>query len=53
MMCWEISFPEDWLCSLTVVAPKVVVLDQVQANCGTVCDAKSLGLRVAHVTPLH
>ena len=27
------------------------VLDQVQAGCWTVCDAKSLGLRMAHVTP--
>ena len=27
------------------------VLDQVQAYCWTVCDAKSLGLRLAQVTP--
>ena len=27
------------------------VLDQVQANCWAVCDAKSIGLCVAHVTP--
>ena len=24
MMCWDMTFPEDWLCSLTVMAPKVV-----------------------------
>ena len=24
MMCWDRPFPEDWLCSLTVMAPKVV-----------------------------
>ena len=23
-MCWDMNFPEDWLCSLTVMAPKVV-----------------------------
>ena len=23
-MCWEMTFPEDWLCFLTVMAPKVV-----------------------------
>ena len=23
-MCWNMDFPEDWLCSLTVIAPKVV-----------------------------
>ena len=27
------------------------VLDQVQANCWIVCDAKSSGLRLAHVAP--
>ena len=24
LMCWNMDFPEDWLCSLTVMAPKVV-----------------------------
>ena len=24
LMCWNMTFPEDWLCSLTVMAPKVV-----------------------------
>ena len=24
MMCWGRPFPEDWLCSLTVMAPRVV-----------------------------
>ena len=24
LMCWEMTFPEDRLCSLTVMAPKVV-----------------------------
>ena len=24
LMCWDMDFPEDWLCSLTVMAPKVV-----------------------------
>ena len=24
LMCWDMTFPEDWLCSLTVMAPKVV-----------------------------
>ena len=36
------------------MAPKVGgcnVLDEVQAYCWTVCDAKSLGLRLAQVTP--
>ena len=23
-MCWDMTFPEDWLCSMTVMAPKVV-----------------------------
>ena len=23
-MCWDMNFPDDWLCSLTVMAPKVV-----------------------------
>ena len=24
LTCWDMNFPEDWLCSLTVMAPKVV-----------------------------
>ena len=24
LMCWDMNFPEDWLCSLTMMAPKVV-----------------------------
>ena len=24
LMCWDMNFPEDWLCSLTVMAPKMV-----------------------------
>ena len=24
LMCWNMDFPEDWLCSLTVMAPNVV-----------------------------
>ena len=24
VMCWDMNFPEDWLCSLTVMAPKVM-----------------------------
>ena len=24
LMCWGMTFPEDWLCSMTVMAPKVV-----------------------------
>ena len=24
VMCWDMNFPEEWLCSLTAVAPKVV-----------------------------
>ena len=24
LMCWNMDFPDDWLCSLTVMAPKVV-----------------------------
>ena len=24
LMCWDMNFPENWLCSLTVMAPKVV-----------------------------
>ena len=23
-MCWDMTFPEDWLCSMTVMAPNVV-----------------------------
>ena len=54
LMCWNMDFPEDWLCSLTVMAPRSGgsnVLDQVQTYCWNVCDAKSLGLRLAQVTP--
>ena len=46
MMCWEMTFPEDRLCSLTSN-----LLDKVQAECWIVCDAKSFGLRMAQVTP--
>ena len=24
LMCWDMTFPEDWLCFMTVMAPKVV-----------------------------
>ena len=53
LMCWDVTFPEDWMCSMTVMAPKVVgatVLDQVQANCWTLYNTTSLGLCLAHVT---
>ena len=23
LMCWDMTFPEDWLCSMTVMAPRV------------------------------
>ena len=53
MMCWDMTFPEDWMCSLTVMAPKVVgatYLTKFRLIAG-LCDAKSTGLRLAHVTP--
>ena len=53
LMCWNMDFPEDWLCSLTVMAPKVVGATCLTKfrPCWTVCDAKNLGLRLAQVAP--
>ena len=53
LMYRNMDFLEDWLCSLTVMAPKVVVATCLTKfrHCWTVCDAKSLGLRLAQVTP--
>ena len=25
MKCWDVTFPDEWLCFLTVKAPKVVI----------------------------
>ena len=54
VMCWEMSFPEDWLCSLTVMAPRVLgatCLTKFRPIAGLCAMRKKPGLRVAHVTP--
>ena len=54
MMCWDMTVPEDWLCSLTLMAPKVVgatCLTKFRPITGLCAMRKSLGLCVAHVTP--
>ena len=54
MMRWDMTFPEDWLCSFGCDGSEsggCNVLDQVQTDCWTLCDAESSGLRVAQVTP--
>ena len=53
LMCWNMDFPEDWLCSLTVMAPKVVdatCLTKFRPIAGLCAMRKSLGLRLAQVT---
>ena len=45
-MCWDINFPEEWMCSLTGMAPKsggCYVLVQVQADRWFFCDGQILG----------
>ena len=57
LMGWDMNFPEDWLCSLTVMAPKVVgatCLTKFRPSSCTVCDAESLWAMCgsSHSTPL-
>ena len=53
-MCWEMTFPEDRLCSLTVMAPKVVgatCLTKFRPIAGLCAMRKVLGYGMAQVTP--
>ena len=50
-LCWDMTFPEDWLCSMNgSESGGCNELYQIQANRWAVCDAKSLGLRMARVS---
>ena len=54
LMCWNMDFPEGLVVFVDSDGSEsggCNVLDQVQAYCWIVCDAKSLGLRLAQVTP--
>ena len=47
-MCWDMIFPEDWLCSMTVMAPKVVgatCLTKFSPIAGLCAMRKVLGFR--------
>ena len=50
----DMKFLEEWLCSLTVMAPKVVVatcLTKFRRVSGSCAMRKSFGVRMAQVTP--
>ena len=54
LMCWDMNFPDDWLCSLTVVAPKVVgatCLTKFRPIAGLCAMRKVLGSSMAQITP--
>ena len=51
-MCWDMKFPQEWLCSSTAMALKVVGASsfaKFRPICGLVCDAKDTGLCLAQV----
>ena len=52
VMCWDMNFPEEWLCSFAVVAPKVVGATCVSKfrPIAALC-AKNPGHTVAQITP--
>ena len=54
LMCWDMTFPEDWLCSMMVLAPKMVgvtCLTKFRPIAGLCAMREGLGLRMAQVAP--
>ena len=53
-MCWDMNFLEEWMCSLTVMAPKVVggtSMAKFGPIAGLCAMRKSTGLHLAQFTP--
>ena len=55
LMCWDMNFPEDWLCSMTVMAPNVVgatCLTKFRPIAGLCAMRKVLGCQVTLSTEI-